>query len=142
MFKIYLSGGMTGLSLEAQKKWRRDIKNHLRRYEDNANQFSFFDPTEYDISDFLEAQEDIEKFSINFDLRQLMESNLVICNVSSNPFSVGTNIELGAAHNMNIPIIIYNPDKKELHPWHSGIAELVSSDMSAIAEIIKDFYLM
>ena len=54
---------------------------------------------------------------------------------------MGTNIELGAAHNMGIPIIIYNPDKKELHPWHSGISDLIATDMTAIAEIVHDFYI-
>ena len=140
-YKIYLSGGMTGLTEEEMKTWRLEVKNSIYATESKAN---FFDPTEqYEyVYHYLPLKHEAEEFQMKFDIRNLVDSDLVVCNVSSNPQSVGTNIELGIAYNLHIPIIIYNPSKIELHPWHESIADYKTEDMETLIEIIEEYYLL
>lgn len=140
-YRIYLAGGMTGLSMEDQTAWRRSVKTEIGQYV-KEGQVEFFDPTEYDMSDEFE-KEDIsaELLSMKFDIRNLAESNLVICNISTNPYSVGTNIELGICHNTQIPVITYNPDNKPIHPWQLAISDFVVTDLEKLTETIINYYL-
>ena len=139
-YKIYLSGGMTGLSEEEMKTWRLEVKNGIWATESNTN---FFDPTEQFeyVYHYLPLKHEAEEFQMKFDIRNLVDSDLVVCNISSNPLSVGTNIELGIAYNLHIPIVIYNPSKIEPHPWHESIADYMTEDMDTLLEIIKEYYL-
>ena len=141
-YRIYLAGGMTGLSIEDQTAWRRSVKTEISQYV-KEGQVEFFDPTEYDMTDEFEGKEDIsaELLSMKFDVRNLAESNLVICNISTNPFSVGTNIELGICHNTQIPVITYNPDNKPIHPWQLAISDFVVTDLEKLTETIINYYL-
>lgn len=135
-YKIYLCGGMTGLSDEEQKNWRISVKHELNQYI-RQGEVLYFDPTEY----YIEPSPNDEDISMKFDLRNLIESNLVVCNISSNPFSVGTNIELGVAHNVGIPVITYNPKNIEMHPWQKNISDFEIDDIERLVEIIRDYYL-
>ena len=138
-YKIYLCGGMTGLPYEEQKEWRDSVKCELNQYT-RADAIYFFDPTEYDTSDYLKG-DDAEELSMKFDVRNLVESDLIICNISSNPFSVGTNIELGIAHNLQIPVILYNPYKIQVHPWQQAVADFQTEDLETLIEMIREYYL-
>ena len=140
-YRIYLAGGMTGLSIEDQTAWRRSVKTEISQYV-KEGQIEFFDPTEYDMSDEFEEEDmSAELLSMKFDVRNLAESNLVICNISTNPFSVGTNIELGICHNTQIPVITYNPDNKPIHPWQLAISDFVVTDLEKLTETIINYYL-
>lgn len=138
-YKIYLCGGMTGLPYEEQKGWRDSVKCELNQYA-RADTICFFDPTEYDTSDYLKG-DDAEELSMKFDVRNLVESDLIICNISSNPLSVGTNIELGIAHNLRIPVILYNPYKVQAHPWQQAVADFQTEDLETLIEMIREYYL-
>lgn len=140
-YRIYLAGGMTGLSIEDQIAWRRSVKTEISQYI-KKGQVEFFDPTEYDMSDEFEGEDiSAELLSMKFDIRNLAESNLVICNISTNPYSVGTNIELGICHNTQIPVITYNPDNKPIHPWQLAISDFVVTDLEKLTETIINYYL-
>ena len=140
-YRIYLAGGMTGLSIEDQIAWRRSVKTEISQYV-KEGQVEFFDPTEYDMSDEFEGEDiSAELLSMKFDIRNLAESNLVICNISTNPYSVGTNIELGICHNTQIPVITYNPDNKPIHPWQLAISDFVVTDLEKLTETIINYYL-
>lgn len=142
MYKIYLCGGMTGIPRDEQKEWRKAVQNEVYQYV-SRNSVEFFDPTEYwDIQTnyFPEGQES-EEITMKLDLRNLSESSLVVCNISSNPASVGTNMELGIAHNINIPVIMYNPGNVRLHPWQEAISDFQTNDLELLAEIIAEYYL-
>lgn len=141
-YKIYLSGGMTGLSEEEMTTWRKRVKSLIYLFA-NQNDINFFDPTEQCnyVFHYLPLKHESEEFMMKFDLRNLLDSDLVVCNISSNPQSVGTNIELGIAYNLQIPVIIYNPSNIELHPWHDAVAEFKTNNMETLVEIIKEYYL-
>lgn len=138
-YKIYLAGGMTGLSEEDQVAWRQSVKTEIEQYV-RKGEIVFFDPTEYDASEYTENIQHEEEAMMKLDIRNLVESNLVICNISTNPFSVGTNIELGICHNTQIPVVTYNPDNKPIHPWQLAISDFVVSDLSVLAELVIEYY--
>lgn len=143
-YRIYLAGGMTGLSIEDQTAWRRSVITEISQYV-RKDEVEFFDPTEYDMTTEFENDErekmSAELLSMKFDIRNLAKSNLVICNISTNPYSVGTNIELGICHNTQIPVITYNPDNKPIHPWQMAISDFVVSDLEELTETIINYYL-
>lgn len=142
MYKIYLCGGMTGVSEKEQKEWRKSVQNEVFQYIPK-NSVEFFDPTEYsDVqSNYFPDGQEAEEISMKLDLRNLSESSLLICNISSNPASVGTNMELGIAHNLQIPIVIYNPDNTPLHPWQKAISDFQTNDLELLSEIVAEYYL-
>ena len=137
-FKIYLCGGMTGLTDEEQKGWRMKFMTSMDCATDNVD---YFDPTAYYTYHYFKDAQDAEELSMKFDLRNLVSSDLVVCNISSNPYSVGTNMELGMAHNMQIPVVIYNPLDVLLHPWHKAVSDGVFTDMETLIDFITDYYI-
>lgn len=139
-YRIYLCGGMTGLSEEAQKGWRSSVKNEISQYVRQGT-IDFFDPTEYDASGYVSCKQEAEEIAMKLDVRNLISSNLVICNISANPYSVGTNMELGICHNLHIPVITYNPNGVELHPWQEKISDFVVTDLDRLTDIVRDYYL-
>ena len=138
--KIYLSGGITGLSDIEQKRWRKDVIHGFKLFV-NPKEVDIFDPTDYDYSDVSDDTLERERFAMQNDLRHLYDSNVVICNISSNPFSVGTNMELGIAFKLDIPIIFYNPTDVELHPWHHLMCEAAVNDIEDLVEFVKEYYI-
>ena len=142
MYKIYLCGGMTGVSEEEQRHWRKAVQNEVLQYVPYKS-VEFFDPTEFgDIqANYFPKGQEAEEISMKLDLRKLSEADLVICNISSNPASVGTNMELGIAHNLQIPVVMYNPANCELHPWQKAISDFQTNDLGLLSEIVAEYYL-
>lgn len=142
MYKIYLCGGMTGVSEDEQKQWRKAVQNEVYQYVPQRS-VEFFDPTEYgDIqANYFPNGQEAEEITMKLDLRKLAEADLVICNISTNPVSVGTNMELGIAHNLQIPIVTYNPKNNELHPWQKAVSDFQTNDLELLSEIVAEYYL-
>ena len=142
MYKIYLAGGMSGISEEEQRGWRKDVQTEVFKYIP-VRAVEFFDPTEYgDIqSNYFPNGQEAEEISMRLDLRNLSEAKLIICNLSTNPASVGTNMELGIAHQLKIPVVIYNPSNAELHPWQKAISDFQTDDLELLAEIVTGYYM-
>lgn len=130
---------MTGLSDTEQKKWRKDIIHGLKLFI-NPSDISIFDPTDYDYTD-IEGTLEQERFAMKNDIRNLYEADLIICNISTNPFSIGTNMELGMGYQLGIPIIFYNPAEVELHPWQQLMSDAVLYDIEDLVEFVKEFYI-
>ena len=145
--KIYLSGGMTGFSIDEQLKWRNQIKNAITCSEyDLEKKPIFFSPPDYysptnietDMSEMDKKQYEHE--AMEFELFQLRKSDLVIVNFV-NPKSLGTAMELMLAKEYRIPIIGLNKDGKELHPWLSECCTKICSNMRELVYHICEFYL-
>lgn len=138
-YNIYLSGGMSNLSLEEQSKWRSQIVNAIKFGDyDYEKKASFFNPIQY--FNFEEARYESELEVMNFDLNALRKSDLIVVNFN-NPNSIGTAMELMLAYEMRIPILGLNKDKKELHPWLECCCDRIFDDMRQLVEYIVDFYL-
>lgn len=137
--KIYLSGGMTGLTLEEQMKWRSQIINALKYGEfDVKKSLSFFSPPEYYNFESKDYKSEREVFE--FDLSQLRNSDLVIVNFNA-PQSIGTAMELILAKELHIPVIGLNKDGTELHPWLVECCTRICDNMRELVSHVATFYL-
>lgn len=114
-FKIFLSGGITGLNDEDCKKWRDYVTKRFLYYGIPyfviVNQMNHFNPNE-------ETSDSLEKEAMMYDLHHLRTSDVVIVNLNKTD-SIGTAQELMLAYELHIPIIGFiKADKKDkIHPW-------------------------
>lgn len=136
---IYLSGGMSGLSREEQKKWRNQVKDAIKFGEyDCCVDPIFFDPTNYYTLEEQRYKSEREVFE--FDLNKLRNSNLVIVNFNM-PNSLGTAMELILAKENNIPVIGLNKNGAKLHPWLIECCTRICDNMRELVEYVVEFYL-
>lgn len=138
-FRIYLSGGMSGLSIEEQNKWRKQIQNAIKFGDyDIAKRVCFFDPTQY--YNFEEKRHKSEREVMEFDLNGVRNCDLVIVNFNE-PKSIGTAAELAIAYDMKIPIIGINKKEQEIHPWLVEFTTRMCEDIREAVEHVVEFYL-
>ena len=111
--KIFLSGGMTGLTKKEASHWRT-----LFKMADIYQCIIFKDPT-YLYEPSNNTHQAYEKEAMNYDLYLVRHSDLIIVNFNSLS-SIGTAQELMLAHTLNKPIIGMIPEDKydQLHPWY------------------------
>ena len=138
--KIYLSGGMSGLSLEEQTKWRNQVQDAIKYgdYDDYEKKPVFFDPTQYYLP--TETYHKSEKEAMEFDLNALRKSDLVIVNFNA-PKSIGTAMELMLAKELHIPVIGLNKNNIDIHPWLLECTTRMCNDMRELVNHIVDYYL-
>lgn len=113
--KIFLSGGMTGLTEKEASGWRTSFKlNNIIQ----GSPFIFIDPTYYYFPTDKTTQE-YEKEAMNYDLYLVKHSDLIVVNFNSLS-SIGTAQEVMYAHILNKPIVgMIEKDKyDQLHPWY------------------------
>lgn len=94
-YKIYTAGKMGGLSYDEQMKWRKELEDIIRSKCDKS--LTFVHPPmfyQYDNdADEAEAKE--------WDIAQLMDSDIVVVDLATIADSIGTHIELGIIEAMN-----------------------------------------
>lgn len=136
---VYLSGGMSGLSFDEQRKWRRKVQNAiLYGGYDCEVKPAFFDPTNYYTLEELVHKS--EREAMEFDLNALRKSDLVIVNFNA-PNSLGTAMELMLAYEYRIPVIGLNTDGIDLHPWLIECCTRICDDMYELVGHVVEFYL-
>jgi nucleoside 2-deoxyribosyltransferase len=130
---------MSGLSFEEQTKWRRRFQDAIKYggFDLNKNPI-FFDPTMY--YSLFEKQHKSEREVFEFDLNALRKSDLVIVNFNV-PQSIGTAMELMLANELHIPIIGYNKNDFELHPWLECCCSRICDSFEELVTHVADFYL-
>lgn len=136
--KIYLSGSMSGVSLEEQSKWRQKVTNAINHQYEHEKKALFFNPVNY--YNYKERQHKSEKEIMEFDLHNLRNSNLVIVNFN-NIWSIGTAMELMLAKEMHIPVIGWNSSGEELHPWLTECTTRLCDNLRETVEHVVNFYL-
>ena len=137
---IYLAGGMSGLTIEEQVKWRNNFKN-IFKYNDIEiirNPIIFSPPDYYSFSSTHDNVS--EKEIMEFDLYNLRNSDIVVVNFNA-PQSLGTAMEIAIAHEYRIPIIGLNEENYELHPWIIECTTKICNTFIELANYITDYYL-
>ena len=111
--KVFLSGGMTGLTKEQASHWRTLFKI-ANTYQCNI----FIDPT-YLYTPSNNADQFYEKEAMEYDLYWVKQSDLIVVNFNSLS-SIGTAQEIMLAYSLNKLIIgMIEEDKyNQLHPWY------------------------
>lgn len=137
--KIYLSGAMSGLSLNEQLKWRNKVINAIKSGDyDLVKSPTFFSPPEY--YTFEDENYKSEREIFEYDLYQLRNSDLVIVNFNS-PNSIGTAMELVLAKELHIPVIGLNKNNEVLHPWLIECVTRMCDNMTELVNHVVNFYL-
>jgi nucleoside 2-deoxyribosyltransferase len=135
--RIYLSGGMSNLSLEEQSKWRKNIINAIKFGDyDYEKKPVFFNPVDY--YNFEQENFRTQKEVMEFDLYNLRKSDLVVVNFNDQK-SIGTAMELAIAKEHKIPVIAFGGN--ELHSWLSECCTRECFDMRECVEHVVSFYL-
>ena len=136
---IYLSGGMSGLSIEEQTKWRKRFCDAIKYGDyDYENKPIFFDPTQrYSV---FEQEHKSEREAMEYDLNALRKSDLVVVNFNS-PKSIGTAMELMLAKELHIPVIGLNHDDVTLHSWLVECCTRICDDFRELVNHVVNFYL-
>ena len=136
--KIYLSGGMTGLSTEQQLGWRMKLQNAIMYNREPIKTPIYFNPPQYYSPSTNEHKS--EKEVMEFDLYNLRMSNIVIVNFNA-PNSIGTAMELMLAKELKIPVIGLNENGERLHSWLVECCTRVCDTFVELVDHVVNFYL-
>lgn len=141
--KIYLSGGMSGLTYLEQMEWRNGVTESILYRSDMFDVKPvpdfFSPPLYYQIGENLHKS---EREVMEFDLYRLRTSDLVIVNFNS-PNSIGTAMELMLARELRIPIVgLSENENTVLHPWLVECCGRIFSNKYDLAEYVVHYYLI
>ena len=135
--RIFLSGGMTGLTFEEQSKWRTDIISIIKHGYDCEKKPIFFNPVEY--CGFQEIYCKDEREIMEYDLYNLRKSDLVILNLNA-PNSIGAAMEVMLAKEYRIPVIAFGANQR-IHPWILECCNKVCNNLEALVSHVVNLYL-
>lgn len=117
-YKIFTSGRMSGLAYDRQNGWQRRIEDLIKNRTDKS--VVFVHPPMFYQYEENNPQNDIE--SMNWEMNQLIDSDVLIVDLNDISYSIGTHIKLGIAAAVNkialknIFIVgVGKPDTN--HPW-------------------------
>lgn len=136
--RIYLAGGMSGLSIEEQVQWRNQFKNAIKYNYEPTKSYDVFSPPDY-YSPSTDAHKS-EREVMEFELAHLRKSDLVVVNFNV-PESLGTAMELMVAKENNIPVVGLNKNGVVLHPWLVECTTRICDDIKELVEHVVKFYL-
>ena len=139
---LYLSGGMSGLTVEESNGWRIKVKQDLFAFILNGT-LKVFNPMDSYIHNEYRMN---EKEAMRYDLNILRKSSYVL--VYFNDInSLGTAMEIAIAHELKIPIIGVFDNKENynaldtLHPWVYNMCDVVLDSLDDAIRYIKNNYL-
>ena len=141
-FQIYLCGGMGKFgknNFEKSNTWRIYCKNTLENCECDYN-VKAINPNDYfnfaeDPPRYVNQREVME-----LDLNKLKKSDLVIVNFND-IYSLGSMAELASAYDRHIPIIGFDIDNQELHPWQIEMCNRIFNNIDEMLDYVEDYYL-
>lgn len=139
-YKIFTAGKMGGLSYEEQMKWRSELENAIRTKADKRVIFihppDFFD---YDFPDQKTAKE--------WEINQIIDSDIVVYDLSNIKDSIGTHMEIGIVQAVNrlsnkhiATVGIGKPDTD--HPWIQSSMFYQVVDVKEAADFIVTYLLI
>ena len=137
--KIYLSGGMQDLTLDASLEWRNRFEDSINLLETDKKVTCFSPPKYYAPQD---PDHKSEKEVFEFDKNMLKKSDLVVCYFNV-PKSIGTAMELAWAKDWEIPVIgiCEKDDIRQLHTWLVECCTRFCNNIPEAISYINDYYL-
>ena len=139
---LYLSGGMSGLTVEESNGWRIKVKQDLFAFILNGT-LKVFNPMDSYIHNEYRMN---EKEAMRYDLNILRKSSYVLVYFNDIK-SLGTAMEIAIAHELKIPIIGVFDNKENynaldtLHPWVYNMCDVVLQSLDDAVHYIKKNYL-
>lgn len=132
---IYLSGGMSTLSLDEQLAWRIKFQHLADNFVSEHHIECFIPPHYYN---YVDKTPESEREAFEYDLYRLRNSDVVVVNFNV-PKSIGTAYEIAIAREHRIPIIGINTEKAELHPWLLESCLKVFSTIESAAKYVEEY---
>ena len=139
---LYLSGGMSGLTVEESNGWRIKVKQDLFAFILNGT-LKVFNPMDSYIHNEYHMN---EKEAMQYDLNILRKSSYILVYFNDIK-SLGTAMEIAIAHELKIPIIGVFDNKENynaldtLHPWVYNMCDVVLQSLDDAVRYIKNNYL-
>ena len=139
---LYLSGGMSGLTVEESNGWRIKVKQDLFAFVLNGT-LKVFNPMDSYIHNEYRMN---EKEAMQYDLNILRKSSYVLVYFNDIK-SLGTAMEIAIAHELKIPIIGVFDGKEDynaldtLHPCVYNMCDVVLDSLDDAIRYIKNNYL-
>ena len=139
---LYLSGGMSGLTVEESNGWRIKVKQDLFAFILNGT-LKVFNPMDSYIHNEYRMN---EKEAMRYDLNILRKSSYILVYFNDIK-SLGTAMEIAIAHELKIPIIGVFDNKENynaldtLHPWVYNMCDVVLQSLDDAVHYIKKNYL-
>lgn len=138
--KIFTSGAMNGLSFKEQMNWRTLLEYSVK---DNADKpVEFVHPPMY-----FDYEYPDQNFVKEWEISQLLSSDIVVINFENIKDSIGTHMEMGAVigankvSGKNIHIIgIGKPDTE--HPWIESTPLIIVPDVQSASDYIVKYFLV
>ena len=137
--KIYLAGGMSGLTWEEMTEWRRKARRAFKNITDGK--IDVVSPTDH-IPHRKPNSTDLvfDKEIMQFDIYGIRTSDLIIMNFNI-PASIGTAIELGIAYENKIPVIGLNEKNTTLHPWQQEMCMRIFNDFDDLFIYVVEHFI-
>lgn len=139
--KLYLAGGISGLTYDEANNWRSEV---IRKLMDECQFFNPMDYLEIESKDgvLYPLMPKDEKLMRDFDLHMLRNADVVLVNFNR-PNSLGTAQELALAKEWRIPVVgIFEGYKDDLHPWLKLCCAKIVGSVDAAVDFIREFYVM
>ena len=141
-FKIFTSGKMGGLSTDESLEWRSAIEKAIRLRAPKNVELTFVNPPEFFDYDY-PNQEECEKWEI----AQLIDSDIVIVNLSNIKDSIGTHMEMGIIKAINMIgnkfIYVVGLGKENVdHPWISSSIFHKEETIEKVADYVCKYLLI
>lgn len=139
---LYLSGGMSGLSVREANEWRVKVKQDLSAFILNGT-LKVFNPMESYINN--EYCMD-EREAMQYDLNMLRKSSYVLVYFNDID-SLGTAMEIAIAHELKIPIVGVFDWEEDceafdiLHPWVYNMCDVILDSLDDAIRYIGLNYL-
>lgn len=138
-YKIFTSGKMTGLPYEKQMGWRKQLEYKLNEISDKD--ITFIHPPL-----FFSVDEPSE-IAREWEIKQLMDSDIVVIDLSTIKDSIGTHIELGIAETLSRtktkPVYIVGVGEPNTdHSWITDGLLAYFCTVEEAAEFISDYLLI
>lgn len=138
---IYLAGKMNGLTYEEMNNWRVKAKDTLLDYTSvTTKRLNVVNPCDY--YNFEMPQHQSEREVMEFDLRLVKKSDIIVVNLDGINTSIGTCIECYVANSLDIPVIALGTKEQyeKVHPWIQCCITRYEKNEFSLSSYIKNFY--
>jgi len=134
---IYLSGAITGIPENEAYEWRDEIEECFKQMD--LPWIHVFNPVTHFSQLGLDAGLYTDDDIMNLEIYKLRNSDIVFYNCHY-PKSLGSMAELSIAYERGIPILAFNENNEELHPWIKGMCvKIFKSKEDLIAYYIEHY---
>ena len=136
---------MSGLPLAEQIGWRLKLDLFIRKYNQTDNRISFIHPPNY--YNYEHKCHKTDREIIDWELKQVYDSDIVVVNFEGIESTIGTHIELGAVNGINrfgnkYIHVIGIGDETKVHPWIKESCLRIEKNIEDAAKYIAEYMLI